>query len=183
MTDDTRLVRADEIAQFFGLNVRRVQQLTQEGIIKSVKADDGKRGRMYDYLPTIRALALHYRDKPEARHEVPDEIDAEKFKMAKVNRELAELKLAAMKGDLHHSADIKKAFGALFERLRSGLLSLPLGVAPLLLEQTDINVIADIITERLHRCMSEIAVFDFDVFAAGNSDYIDEVGGDGPTEE
>ena len=45
-------VKVEIIAQIFGVSVRRVQQLTQEGIIKTTEVP--KEGRRYELLPTIK---------------------------------------------------------------------------------------------------------------------------------
>ena len=50
--------RTETIAQLFGVSVRRIQQLTQEGIIKTTKIIDeesGKTVRRYDLVPTIQS--------------------------------------------------------------------------------------------------------------------------------
>ena len=45
-------VKVDIIAQFFGVTVRRVQQLTQEGIIKTTPRPEGNRYHLVDTLKT-----------------------------------------------------------------------------------------------------------------------------------
>lgn len=53
------LYRTEVIAQLFGVSVRRVQQLTQEGIISTTKIlEDGHTVRRYDLVPTIQSLSL-----------------------------------------------------------------------------------------------------------------------------
>ena len=56
--------RTEIIAQLFGVTVRRVQQLTQEGIISTTKIlEDGKSVRRYDLVPTIQAYVKYLSDK------------------------------------------------------------------------------------------------------------------------
>ena len=43
--------KVDVIASLFGVTVRRVQQLTQEGIIATIKTSEGRR---YDLGPTVK---------------------------------------------------------------------------------------------------------------------------------
>ena len=45
-------VKVDIIAQFFGVTVRRVQQLTQEGIIKTTPRPEGNRYHLVETLKT-----------------------------------------------------------------------------------------------------------------------------------
>ena len=67
--------RTEIIAQLFGVTVRRVQQLTQEGIISTTKIlEDGKSVRRYDLVPTIQAYVKYLSDnhrrtfRNEVRH-------------------------------------------------------------------------------------------------------------------
>ena len=58
--------RTETIAQLFGVSVRRIQQLTQEGIIKTTKIIDeesGKTVRRYDLVPTIQSYIKYLSDK------------------------------------------------------------------------------------------------------------------------
>ena len=52
--------RVEVIASLFGVSVRRVQQLTQEGIISTTKTTEGNR---YDLAPTIQKYIKYLSDK------------------------------------------------------------------------------------------------------------------------
>ena len=56
--------RTEVIAQLFGVSVRRIQQLTQEGVIKTTKIiDDGRSVRRYDLVPTIQSYIQYLSEK------------------------------------------------------------------------------------------------------------------------
>lgn len=56
--------RTEVIAQLFGVSVRRIQQLTQEGVIKTTKVlDDGRSVRRYDLVPTIQSYIQYLSEK------------------------------------------------------------------------------------------------------------------------
>ena len=60
----TQCVKVDVIARFFGVSVRRIQQLTQEGVINTVSVkEDGKSVRRYDLLPTIQSYIKYLSEK------------------------------------------------------------------------------------------------------------------------
>ena len=44
--------RVEVIAQLFGLTVRRIQQLTQEGVLPTIETTEGRR---YDMVSTIQS--------------------------------------------------------------------------------------------------------------------------------
>lgn len=58
------LYRTEVIAQLFGVSVRRIQQLTQEGIIHTTKVlEDGRTVRRYDLVPTIQNYVKYLSEK------------------------------------------------------------------------------------------------------------------------
>lgn len=158
-------VRIEQIAQLLGVSVRRVQQLTQEGIIKSEKVK-GKLGREYDFVPTIHSLLTYYREKADKHTGPSDALEEERLRRERARATLDELKVKRAEGELFDAKTIEKMIGAVFTRIRTGLFSLPMGVAPLLRDQGDINAIAEIIQSRLHELLSEIINFDMAVFKA-----------------
>ena len=58
--EKTTYYRVEVIASLFGVSVRRVQQLTQEGIISTTKTAEGNR---YDLAPTIQKYIKYLSDK------------------------------------------------------------------------------------------------------------------------
>ena len=62
--------KPDVIAKLFGVSVRRVQQLTQEGIITTVRVGNANR---YDLLPTIQRYINHLQDKAAGREAKKDD--------------------------------------------------------------------------------------------------------------
>lgn len=87
--------RVEEIAKIFGVTVRRVQQLTQEGIIQSTK-QPGVNGRVYDLIPTCTNYIAHLAAKANGKRGVTDE--EAKLKEQKLKAEVA---LRESQGELH----------------------------------------------------------------------------------
>ena len=158
---EKQLVGSDTIAQFVGVTQRHIQQFTQDGII--TPDNPKEKNKQYDFVPTIRALLLHYREEAQkkARGQTSDEMEAAKLRDAEAKAELQELKLAELRGDVHKSEHIERVFGGMLGRLRSSLLSLPQGIAPLLVEKSDINEIAELIDERMNVMLAELSEYDF----------------------
>ncbi len=89
--------RTEVIAQLFGVSVRRVQQLTQEGIISTTKVlEDGKSVRRYDLVPTIQHYIRYLSEKAYGRQGRTDkEIELREQKMQ------ADIALKESQGELH----------------------------------------------------------------------------------
>lgn len=84
--------RVEVIAQLFGVSVRRVQQITQEGIIRTEKI---KEGRRYNLAETIEQYTKHLSDKARGRT-TSDQI--EELKKQKLEAEVA---LKESQGEMH----------------------------------------------------------------------------------
>ena len=90
--DDKELCKVDVIANLFGVSVRRVQQLTQEGIISTTEV---KRGRRYELTPTVQKYIKYLSDKAygKAQSETEAKLKEQKLK--------AEIALKESQGELH----------------------------------------------------------------------------------
>ncbi|PKM72837.1 MAG: hypothetical protein CVU91_07360 [Firmicutes bacterium HGW-Firmicutes-16] len=88
------LYKVDVVAQLFGVSVRRIQQLTQEQVIKTVRDPNGG-GRKYDLVPTIQAYIKFLSDKAygKAHSDQESTLKEEKLK--------AEIALKQSQGELH----------------------------------------------------------------------------------
>jgi phage terminase Nu1 subunit (DNA packaging protein) len=150
-----KLVSAEELSQFVGVSLRRIQQLTQEGVIK--KEPGGK----YDFVRSVHSLLQYYRQKSDSRRSGDsDEMANEKLKQISTKRKLEELKLAQLEGELHRAEDIERIIGAMLTRLRINLLAIPMGLAPILRDMDDSREIAEKLDERIRRAMNEVADMD-----------------------
>lgn len=86
--------RPEVLAQLFGVSVRRVQQLTQEGILVSEKVE-GAQGRQYDLIPNIKTYIAHLQDKANGKSRNEKELDLKAKKLE------AEIALKESQGELH----------------------------------------------------------------------------------
>lgn len=91
-TSEKGYYKVDVIANLFGVSVRRVQQLTQEGIISTVQTSQGRR---YELAPTIQKYIKYLSDKAYGKSK--SEAEA-KLKEQKLRAEVA---LKESQGELH----------------------------------------------------------------------------------
>ena len=87
-----QFVKVDVIASLFGVTVRRVQQLTQEGVIKTEPTADGRR---YELIPTIKTYIQYLSDKAYGKSK------SEKGAELKEQKLEAEIALKESQGELH----------------------------------------------------------------------------------
>lgn len=84
--------RVEIIAQLFGVSVRRIQQLTQEGILPTTETADGRR---YDLVPTIQSYVRYLSDKAYGKNHSEKELELKEQKMK------ADIALKESQGELH----------------------------------------------------------------------------------
>lgn len=84
--------RVEIISQLFGVTVRRIQQLTQEGVLPTVDTPEGRR---YDLVPTIQNYVRYLSDKAYGKNRSEKENELREQKMK------AEIALKESQGELH----------------------------------------------------------------------------------
>ena len=89
---DLSYYRVEVIAQIFGVSVRRIQQLTQEGVIQTIQTSEGRR---YELAPTVLRYTTYLSDKAHGKSKSETEA---KLKEQKLKAEIA---LKESQGELH----------------------------------------------------------------------------------
>ena len=88
-----QFVKVEVIAQIFSLTVRRVQQLTQEGVIKTTEIPG--EGRRYELVPTIKTYIQYLSDKAYGKGKSEKETELRQQKLE------AEIALKESQGEMH----------------------------------------------------------------------------------
>ena len=169
-----KLVGIEELAKLVDVDERRIQQIEQEGVIKSEPKANNKEKRKYDFAKSIVALVRYYRKKADSRRSGDSkEMEEEKLRQLAAKRELEEMKVLRARGELHHTDDIKRIFGAIFSRVHTGFESFPLGLAPKIAGKTNIMEIAGEIKTHLDKILYEITEYDIEALKMNvGSDYL-----------
>lgn len=156
------------IAKLFQVTVRRIQQLTQEGILETVEIKRGKCTlRRYDAVPTIQAYIKYLGDKAYGR-EQKGSTDKEEEKlqaeidMKKAKARIAELELDELEGRMHSADDVEAMTTDLCLAVRSALLSMPGQLAVDVAESTDAAEISEIIKAAVNDILDELSRYEYD---------------------
>lgn len=145
--NSTNLVRTEIIAKLFGFSgIRRVQQLTQDGVIETVEAvdEDGKKCRRYDLIPTTQRYIQYLSEKAYGKqHRTDKEIELRDQKMAadislkESQGELHRLKTAIAAGDYISVEEVKLDYAKFFLVFKKFAMSLPARVSGMLSGQLE----------------------------------------------
>lgn len=125
---DLGYYRVEVIAKLFGVSVRRIQQITQEGIIQTVQTSEGRR---YELASTVQNYTKYLSDKAHGKSKSATEADLKEQKLR------AEIALKESQGELHKLRteiaagnyisveEIKADYGRFFVVFKNFALSIP----------------------------------------------------------
>jgi len=126
----SNLHKADVIAQLFGISVRRVQQLTQEGIIKTVKDPNGG-CRKYELVSTIQAYTkylsdkAHGREKNDENSKLKDDKLQVEIALKESQLEIHQLKTKIAQGEYISKEDVKLDYQRFFVVFKKFAMAIP----------------------------------------------------------
>ena len=158
-------VETKVIAVLFGLTVRRIQQLTQDGILKTEQV--GKQ-RKYDLLDTVRRYIAYLQDKVNNKGGNKDDTDNESRKikadadLKATKAEIAELELQELKGEMHRSEDVEAMTTDLVFTIRGMILALPGRLAIDLATIDKPAEISERIKQEVHAILLELSNYSYD---------------------
>lgn len=139
------------IAKLFGLSVRRVQQLTQDGIIETKKFQNGKHSSTrYDLDETVLKYVTYLSDKAYGRKEKDDIRDLLRKKLqAEVDLKTTQNELYGIKRDIQNgkyisTEEVKMDYIRFLFTLKKFVLQIPARVSGMLMgsiEPTEVRSI------------------------------------------
>lgn len=168
------MVNTKTIANVFGLTERRVRQLVDESIIDKVGT-----GR-FNLLSTVKKYIAYLRATTHAEREgnkARENLDYEKFLHERAKRELAELELARVKGQMHDASEVERIMTKMLADFRAKLLAMPTKVAPALVARNEISVIQDILQRDVYEILEELSDYDPSLFSGDKVDNEEEAEG------
>lgn len=163
------LVKVESIAKIFQVTVRRVQQLTQEGIIQTEEVTEGNRKlRRYDLMPTIMQYIKYLGDKANGREQKASVADKEEEKLQaeidikKAKAKIAQLELDELEGRMHSAEDVEAMTTDLCLAVRSALLSMPGQLSVDVAETESAAEASEIIKKTVNDILEELSRYEYD---------------------
>lgn len=157
------LVSKNNIAELFDVSPRRIEQLTSEGVIKSIG-----RPAQYDLLPTIKAYIKHLADKAYGRQQKESVADLEEAKlraeteMKESKAKITKLQLKEFEGKMHRSEDVEAVMNDLVYTIRGMITALPGRLAIDVVRATNANEASAIIRAECYKILNELATYKYD---------------------
>ena len=113
-------VSAQTVAKYCNVDLRRVQQLTKQGILPRVR-----RGK-HDLLACLAAYIRYCQQQREDKDE-----HAERMRLLSAQADKAEIEAALMKHDVIPAQDVADGINVMVSNMRARLLAIPSSTAPL----------------------------------------------------
>lgn len=152
-------VSAKSLALVLGLSVRRIQQLTQDGVLAREKDGYELPLAVQNYLRFMQRKSARVDEKQKdlETQKLEAEID---FKRAKADR--AQLELEELEGKMHRAEDVEAAVLDLVYTIRAGLLAMPGALAVEVAQLSSVAEISDAIKQHAHHLLSELSLHQYD---------------------
>jgi len=141
------------LANYFGISVRRVQQLAQEGIIPCVK----EKGAYYFDPPiAIKKYITYLQDAIKQRNKNTEEQETKKLdveiRLKEAKASYAELELNELKGKMHRAEDVQALIEDLAATIKGMIVALP---GRLAMDVVQLNTAAEV-SETIEKACFEI---------------------------
>lgn len=158
------------MGNLFSLTQRRIRQLAEEGIIE--KASRGK----YVLYPSIQKYIAYVKTAYESKDEPDRDIDYEDERALheRIKREIAEINLAKIKGEVHESKDVEAVMNNMLANFRARMIGVPAKVAPMLIARDNIAVIQSYIEKEILEALEELSEYDPEIFLSDEYIAIDD---------
>jgi hypothetical protein len=137
------------IAKLLMLTERRVQQLSNEGIIP--KAERGR----YELVPAVQGYIRYLGDRNLG--EMPGSTDDHKKRLLKARADLAEMEAAQLSGSLVKAELAEEVWSQAMSRVRQRMLSVAPKAAPVVAVETSAEVCHEAIEAFVHEALAELA--------------------------
>ena len=153
------------IATLFNLTARRIQQLTQDGVLKTEQV--GKQ-RRYDLLDTVRRYIAYLQEKCNSKGGSKDDSENESRKikadadLKATKAAIAEMELQELTGEMHRSDDVEAMTTDLVFTIRGMLLALPGRLAIDLATIDKPAEISERVKQEVHTILLELSNYTYD---------------------
>lgn len=120
-------VKTERIARLFGLSVRRIQQLTQEGVLHTVKVNEHT-SRKYDLDITVREYVAYVTSKAKGKdgNQIAElkskKLEAE-TRLKEIQGEMSQIRTGIVRGNYVPVDDIKRDYERFFTEFRKFAMS------------------------------------------------------------
>lgn len=163
---ETQTATTQQIAKLLNRDERTIQRLASKGVLLKAGRDS------FELIPTIRAFVDYLDDQLSQVDLTDDAFRAERTGLVKAQRERQELEDAVFKNELHRADDVEAIMNDVLTGIKMRFLAIPSRLSRVLLGQTQIAKVNDILTQAVHDALGDVMTYSAARFAERNPDYL-----------
>lgn len=142
------------IAKLLMISERRVQQLSQEGVIP--KAERGR----YELAPAVQGYIRFLQERSLRSDAQPIDYHAEKARLTRAQADTAEIELARARAEVVNVAQVERNLANLFAEVRTNLRNIPARVASTVTGQPDERAVKRLLLGEIDLALDALAASD-----------------------
>lgn len=163
-------VTQKDLAKVLSITTRQVRNLKNQGLFETEPGT-----KKYNLAKCV-AEYIDFKIKGEVSNGTSVIKEKEQAEHERIKKEISKIKLRKLKKEMHEASDVEYFLNNMLVAFRNRLLAVPGKVAPVILGETDINIVIEKLTSEMFETLDELSEYDPD---AVNGDGIsDDMSGD-----
>lgn len=164
--EGTATISLRAFAEAVSVTEGAIRRAIKEGRLTAVGYNSHGKPFLYEERALAEWAASHKMPSalPEVQSPAIDRAN-EEAKLTRARREKVELELAEMRGELHHSDDVRAVMSDMLAGFRARIRAIPSGVAPQLVGK-DATTIMEMLTAATNEALQELAEYEPGKFRA-----------------
>lgn len=160
-------VNQKTLAAALGISARQVRNLREQGMFNFIPGT-----KKYD-LTTCVSEYIEFKVKAETGRGTSIDKEREQAEHERLKKEITKIKLRKLRAEAHEASDVEEFWNEALFNFRNRLLAVPAKCAPLILGESDINVIINILTNEMFETLDELSEYDPDAINkhGGSADF------------
>lgn len=156
-------VNQKTLAAALGISSRQVRNLREQGMFEFAPGT-----KKYDLTKCVNEY-IEFKVKAEVGGGTSIIKEKEQAEHERLKKEITKIKLRKLRTEIHEAADVEEFLNNMLLDFRNRLLSVPAKIAPQILNESDINIIINILTDEILETLDELSEYDPDVINNDNS--------------
>lgn len=166
---DSITVSSQILARVFDVKTSRIRQLTADGIVKKES-----RGNylLFESIKNYITLLKVKQLSNKSVNEIPTDLNLneEKARHEYIKRQISEIRLALIRGQVHKSEDVSAVMTDMFTKFKSKMTAMPTKLAKRLEGKNRVQI-QQILDDEINQALTELAAYNPNDFYS--DDYVD----------
>lgn len=156
-------VNQKTLAAALGISSRQVRNLREQGMFEFAPGT-----KKYDLTKCVNEY-IEFKVKAEVGGGTSIIKEKEQAEHERLKKEITKIKLRKLRTEVHEAADVEEFLNNMLLDFRNRILSVPAKIAPQILNESDINIIINLLTNEMLETLDELSEYDPDVINNDNA--------------